>query len=1400
MTRSDLVDHIKSKVSISDTACFCTRCKTKFEDSLYRPDLKRLTSRVKIRSDCFLKTLNACDQPSCKEKQTETNAEDFVACFDLDIENINMPPKLQLCQPHYSRLNYYESKVSCDICESTIKKGKYFCGKDYRKIQCFFGDIFETSHLNSDSVMCKPCYSRYRNAGGRSLDEILVTLEEYDYSSFESIDEIHERALHDVCTHLISLFKSDQAALFIMLYNEYVDKLPTLAKVYMSSACEILPHKKEWVMTGIKSIFSKSIEMHSTKAKKESKLLIYKGSNVHIVLHKALYRAYVHDLNCHKLQVSDKHANVETFVSKPNEDVTLMCAAVESNHRLKKQGKEFLNVYKEDPFQVANLNFNDIVKKIDPYIWNKVCLETMNEKEKAEFQKIDFTWDKHIFLDHKNAYSQKRFVRRLMHVLNKMFILNDMYNYPLHIINSSIIKQLSNSSKLLRLMNKEGNCVSNDTLSRFTEGVARNVRENCLKDFNPNSPIVVSIDNIDSLSPFATVRADSKNRCWHGTSVMAHQPLPLSDSLHPFENLTHGDNDFYPVKVFGDGRCFFRCIAVASHEGLCKSERNMFGQVEDGNLHSVETLLADKIRSMVCKVLEANYTFLCDLPIGQQKYYLEKRSGESYEGFRERIDDMKVTGTFAGPLEIAVAAFCLKTQICILQKKEGALKKVGTYPTHHFAENSPVCLVYSPDADGTPGHFDVLYKGHAHNHRLRNWDLPKAEMLELSPTGNINFFQNWVDHSNEQAKESYSNPSLYDALNVEYISSSMQPTKLNVLNSTSVPKKLSVRLSENKRTPESVPSVSYPETLFKTFIPQQIKVDLFKTSKAEMEDSMLASEIFVYSLERLTIKNKNMNIFLPNIKCKMSFENTDSCEKSRFAYLDVHDLKADSTETVRIVLDNLYRTFEISTKLNHLVVCGDIKTFEFIMRVKSECKHAMDWVIPYPGDWHILFNYQDVILKVFWDAGLKKVAKCTSLTTLPATGKFKKVHKFILQSYEALYMYQIDSFLKEYNASSGEGDTTMSSEEVQVALKNVLQELSNADANFTNVNNFISAQNDLKQQLIPSLFKEFDKWCTEMSEKYKTFAFWDRFLKKDVFAYVQLYLGMRSRNWEWRVSAVKHIATLMHAFDRVNYARWLPVHLSQMFALPEYVLDHFRKGGFCTSINGNSFSCIPFDEGHETLINRHTKKIIVKSTPESIGRIASTLPYQAKLVNNFESNLKISKTNLQQHDFAHSVILEEQANVFLYFEKWVESGIFINKEDCSLYQAFTNVHPEKGQVTDLLGYGLEGSTKMIEFVEGGIISPSSTKRFVIRKSLLKTFAPRQMTRRNMKYLEKEKQLITRCYIRTMALLRKGHKLPAANNLQFLETPRAICTKDGLPYKGRKSTVYTIHSTCQKMSD
>ena len=1228
--------------------------------------------------------------------------------------------------------------------------------------------------------------------GGRTLDDLLVDLDEYDYSSINGENLAHEHALNEIAIELINQFKNNQAALFISVYSNYVLKLQLTARVHASSCSNIKPKKKEWVMTGIKRLFHNMLEVHGSKATKESKVLMYKKGDIHIMLHKALYRLYLLDKKSIESDDDLEDGNIEL---RSNDNVTLMCATQETNYRLKTQGKQLSQVYKEDPFQLSDLNFSKVVLDLDPYLWNQVCLETMSEKEKILLKGINFTWDKHIFIDCQDDNSKKRFVRRLIHLYHKLFILNDSNNYPMHIITANTIKQFSNSRRLMQILNRAGLCVSTDTLSRFHEGVAQHTKQNALKSFSDNSPIVVSVDNIDSLSPYAAVTTNNKNRCWHGTSVMAHQPLPTSDQLHPFENLTHTANKLFPIRVFGDGRCFFRCMAVNSLKSLFESERNMYGQAIGGNYHSVETLLADQIRSAVTKIIQDNLQQLMCLPSAQRQYYLEKRSGVQYESFKERIEDMKSTSTFAGPLEISVVAYSLKTQIHVYQIHNGSLSKVAQYPPHLFPDSSPLLLAYTPDVQGTPGHFNALFKGDSSDPSSIPWILPNDKMIHQSDPSSDDFFKEWADHNLSQA-QTYCNPSLYDVLDVESVPVEHEKV-IGVKSSFSKSKKFTVRLSESKMSRVGYSTPTYQELCFKTYIPQQITIDLFQPSVTELESlSTLSKDIFLYTLERLTIKTQSLDVPLPNLKCKFAFEDLQPCEKSKFAYLDVYDLKADCVETTKIVLDDLYRTFKISTKLNHLVVAGDIKTFEYIMKVKSECKHSMDWVIPYPGDWHVLFNYQDVLFKVFWDAGLKIIAKCTSLSTLITTGKFKKTHKFMLQAYEALYMYQIDCFLTELDKTGLEtDDEIMSQKDIIGVLEKIVKKLDGANNNFSNVSDFISSQEEIKSKLIPSLWDKFEIWCTDKSARYETFAFWNRFIKKDVFAYIQLYLAIRSRNWDWRQAAIKHIATLMHAFDRHNYARWLLVHLGQMFALPSYVLDHFRKGGFSSSITGKSFSCIPFDEGHETLINKDTKKIIVKSTPDSIGRIASTLPYQAKLINNYESNLKGLKCNLEQRDFARSVVKQEQNNVFLYFDKWVEANIF-KTDSKQLFQAFSNAIPDKDQAHDLLSYGEIGCTKVIDFVNGHIISTSSSKGSLFKRSNLKTFAPKRRTNRGMKNMEKERNLITRCYIRTLSLLQKGRSLPQ-NNLQFLETPRAICTKEGLPYKGRKSTVY---STFQKRYD
>ena len=82
---------------------------------------------------------------------------------------------------------------------------------------------------------------------------------------------------------------------------------------------------------------------------------------------------------------------------------------------------------------------------------------------------------------------------------------------------------------------------------------------------------------------------------------------------------------------------------------------------------------------------------------------------------------------------------------------------------------------------------------------------------------------------------------------------------------------------------------------------------------------------------------------------------------------------------------------------------------------------------------------------------------------------------------------------------------------------------------------------------------------------------------------------IRLRNWNMRLAALKTMAKMFHAFDRHNYAKWLPFHFSHMQCMPDYIVNHFKMGAFACSLKGTNLASVVFDEMHEMTINKDTK-------------------------------------------------------------------------------------------------------------------------------------------------------------------------------------------------------------------
>ena len=102
---------------------------------------------------------------------------------------------------------------------------------------------------------------------------------------------------------------------------------------------------------------------------------------------------------------------------------------------------------------------------------------------------------------------------------------------------------------------------------------------------------------------------------------------------------------------------------------------------------------------------------------------------------------------------------------------------------------------------------------------------------------------------------------------------------------------------------------------------------------------------------------------------------TTNIEESNVVYVDISSDRADSKANLISVLSKLYQTFVVQQRQKWLLVVGDAKTYDLIKNIKSEYGDQMKWLLPWPGDWHILLNYQKALMKPYAGAGLTKLGE-----------------------------------------------------------------------------------------------------------------------------------------------------------------------------------------------------------------------------------------------------------------------------------------------------------------------------------------------------------------------------------------------------------------------------------------
>ena len=149
--------------------------------------------------------------------------------------------------------------------------------------------------------------------------------------------------------------------------------------------------------------------------------------------------------------------------------------------------------------------------------------------------------------------------------------------------------------------------------------------------------------------------------------------------------------------------------------------------------------------------------------------------------------------------------------------------------------------------------------------------------------------------------------------------------------------------------------------------------------------------------------------------CGMTLPSIPKVQCSIVVYLPVVYLYADSTEAMQAVVAKLHSEYGIRKTADYLVLVGDQKTYTCVCELKQQYGADLDWVILFIGDWHLLSNYQSVLMKVYYDAGLKDLAESSgrrgeTLTFIKKCSSYKRTHQFLLQAWEAMYRQMFISF------------------------------------------------------------------------------------------------------------------------------------------------------------------------------------------------------------------------------------------------------------------------------------------------------------------------------------------------------------------------------------------------------
>ncbi len=195
-----------------------------------------------------------------------------------------------------------------------------------------------------------------------------------------------------------------------------------------------------------------------------------------------------------------------------------------------------------------------------------------------------------------------------------------------------------------------------------------------------------------------------------------------------------------------------------------------------------------------------------------------------------------------------------------------------------------------------------------------------------------------------------------------------------------------------------VTTCSSNSTVAETTPATQVNMQGFEECTYELEErNDLESKLFSYMFAKHVIPHRLTLTDFKTLYAKAKCTQHMACN---LYYMEILDENPDSAETMRIVANMLFKQANSRYQNGYVVLVGDGKTYSYLMHIKLLYGTELAKLLIFPGDWHTLANFQPVIMKIYYDVGLKELAIASgyrgeTLTSLKRSSNFKRTHAFL---------------------------------------------------------------------------------------------------------------------------------------------------------------------------------------------------------------------------------------------------------------------------------------------------------------------------------------------------------------------------------------------------------------------